>query len=190
MPKSVDELLALAAEGDEEAQAEIKNLFSSKEREATIAKRDLKLKTDATLRDRYPRALRAWDKGKLKLTEDMTEDALIDALKDKEDEYAELGVPVGDPSAAPPTPVVEPVASGESASDPAQALAGGKAASSPGGQPRDMVTEFFDALKGPTPHDRARAFAILPELNKTEGGKDKIRQITSMLEASDIVVNI
>lgn len=190
MAKSVDELLALAAEGDEEAQAEIKNLFSSKEREASIAKRDLKLKTDATLRDRYPRALRAWDKGKLHLTDDMTEDALVDALRDKEEEYAELGVPVGDPSTSPPAPVVESVATEASTDDPAKALTGGKAASSPGGQPRDMVTEFFDGLKGSTVHDRARAFALLPELNKTQDGKEKIAQITAMLEARDIVTTI
>jgi hypothetical protein len=185
--KSIEELLQLAAEGDEEAQAEIKARFEATQQESLSAKRELKLKTDNTLKERYPRALRAWEKGKLRLSENMTEDELLDALREKEEEYAEMGVPVNLQPAAteqhPPT--------GEHGGDdddddpdddPAKALAGAGGSAGPAGQPRDHVAEYFDALAGSTIHDRARANRILVELQKP-ALKHKITEITRRLEA-------
>lgn len=186
--KSIEELLQLAAEGDEEAQAEIKARFEATQQESLSAKRELKLKTDNTLKERYPRALRAWEKGKLRLSENMTEDELLDALREKEEEYAEMGVPVNLQPAAteqqPPTG--EPGGDGDDDNDdPARALAGAGGSAGPAGQPRDHVAEYFDALAGSTTHDRARANRILVELQKPEL-RHKIDEITRRLEAQPI----
>jgi len=186
--KSIEELLQLAAEGDEEAQAEIKARFEATQQESLSAKRELKLKTDNTLKERYPRALRAWEKGKLRLSENMTEDELLDALREKEEEYAEMGVPVNLQPAAteqqPPTG--EPGGDGDDDNDdPAKALAGAGGSAGPAGQPRDHVAEYFDALAGSTTHDRARANRILVELQNTEL-RHKIDEITRRLEAQPI----
>ncbi len=186
--KSIEELLQLAAEGDEEAQAEIKARFEATQQESLSAKRELKLKTDNTLKERYPRALRAWEKGKLRLSENMTEDELLDALREKEEEYAEMGVPVSLQPAAteqhPPTS--EPGGDDDDDDDdPAKALAGAGGSAGPAGQPRDHVAEYFDALAGSTTHDRARANRILVELQKPEL-RHKIDEITRRLEAQPI----
>ena len=185
--KSIEELLQLAAEGDEEAQAEIKARFEATQQESLSAKRELKLKTDNTLKERYPRALRAWEKGKLRLSENMTEDELLDALREKEEEYAEMGVPVNLQPAAteqqPPTG--EPGGDDDDDDDPAKALAGAGGSAGPAGQPRDHVAEYFDALAGSTTHDRARANRILVELQKPEL-RHKIDEITRRLEAQPI----
>ena len=186
--KSIEELLQLAAEGDEEAQAEIKARFEATQQESLSAKRELKLKTDNTLKERYPRALRAWEKGKLRLSENMTEDELLDALREKEEEYAEMGVPVNLQPAAteqqPPTG--EPGGDGDDDNDdPAKALAGAGGSAGPAGQPRDHVAEYFDALAGSTTHDRARANRILVEIQKPEL-RHKIEEITRRLEAQPI----
>lgn len=193
MLKTIDELLALVSEGDEDAQAEIRERFASAEREKAIVARDLKLKTDATLKERYPRALRAYEKGRLRLTDDMDEAAMLEALKDKEEELAELGVAV-EPAAAAPAATPEgggaPVKPVED-DDPAKALSGARGAGSPGGQPRDLVAEWADAMKGTTKHDRARANAILVELNNfgqknPERAQQMMDQINSYLEARPI----
>lgn len=189
MAHSIDELIELAASGDEEAAQELKNRYVAKEREAATAARNLKLKTDPTLKERYPRALRAFEKGHLKITEDMGDDALAEALQAEETKLAELGVPVEPfaPQAAATTPAGDDGA--EAPTDGARALAGGKAASSPGGQPRDLVAEYFDALKGSTIHDRAKANTILVELNRTPQGKEKVKEITRSLEARPITLS-
>lgn len=187
--KSLEELLVLAAEGDEEAQAEIKERFAAKEREHLSAKRDLRLKTDATLRERYPRALRAWEKGRLKITDDMTEDDLIEALREKEDELAELGVPLSEQTAkATPEEAITAGSAEKAASedDPAKALAGARASSSPAGQGRDLLAEFEEAVHGPTIHDRQRAWRILTEMQK-DPYKEKVKAATKRLEAPPII---
>lgn len=184
--KTIEELLNLAAEGDEDAQAEIKERFTAKERESLSAKRELKLKTDQNLKERYPRALTAWEKGRLKITDDMTEDDLIEALRDKEDELAELGVPIGAQKAQ--SAETSLPASGDEDDendDPAQALGGARAASGPGGMGRDLVSEFEEAVHGPTRHDQQKAWRILVELQKPEH-QEKIREITRRLEAPPI----
>jgi len=183
---NLDELLERVAAGDDEAAAELKSLYASQAKTAAVAQRDLKLKTDSALRERYPRALRAWEKGKLKLGEDVDGDALVEALKEQEDFLAEMGVPVE--VATTKAPVVETPASGDGANDPAEALSGAVGASSPGGQVRDLVAEYFDAIKGSTVHDQARANSLLVELNQGRQA-EKIQQITESLSARPITPN-
>ena len=95
-----------------------------------------------------------------------------------------MGVAV-EPGAVTTTPAETEPESTEPTADPAKALSGSKATASPGGQPRDPVAEYWDAMKGTTAHDRARANAILVELNQI-GAKDKIKQITDSLAAQPI----
>jgi len=176
---TIQELVQLVAEGDEEAQEQLVKALAEKDQRISSAERDLKLKTDKALRERYPRAFRAYDRGKLDL-HTLDDDELVSALEAKENEYAELGVPLSDvveiePGAVTPTP------------DPAQALVGGGATSGPGGAPRDYVYEIVELMnKGTTVHDQAKWQKMLVELNK-EGRKDKIAEITQMLEARPIV---
>lgn len=183
---NLDELLERVAAGDDEAAAELKSLYASQAKTAAVAQRDLKLKTDSALRERYPRALRAWEKGKLRLGEDVDGDALMEALREKEEEYAEMGVPVETKATA--TPPVATPAGGDGADDPAEALSGAVGASSPGGQVRDLVAEYFDAIKGSTTHDQARANSLLVELNQGRQA-EKIQQITESLSARPITPN-
>lgn len=191
MARSVDELLELIEAGDDEAKEELRNVLAVSKQEAASRARELRLKTDNALKDRYPRALRAYEKGRLKLGGDLSDDDLIAALADKEEELAELGVPLGDalvPSGN--TGSGDDTDDGtddESAPDPAKALAGGRAASSPGGQPRDLVGEAIEAYKkATTEHDLAKAHSILVELNKNPATRGKVDLITKALEARPI----
>ena len=184
---TIQELIQLVAEGDEEAQEELVKVLQQSQQGEAAAKRDLKLKTDKTLRDRYPRALRAFDAGKLRLTDDMDDDAVVRALEEKEDEYASIGVPI-EPIVA-SAPVETPAGGAQStpAADPAEALTGGGATSGPGGTPRDYVYEIVELMnKGTTVHDQAEWQKRLVELNKS-GQKEKIAQITALLEARPIL---
>lgn len=189
--KSIDELIQLAAEGDEDAQAELRDRFNAAEREKAQVARDLKLKTDTRLRELYPRALKAYERGKLKL-DDLDDDAMVAMLKEQEEFFAEMGVPVEAPTQAAPVVATEdgdmPV---KPVDDPAKAVSGVRGASSPGGQPRDLVAEWVDAMKGSTTHDRAKANKILVELNafgqnNPERAQQMMDQINATLEARPI----
>jgi hypothetical protein len=180
--KTIQELVELASEGDEDAAAEITARFAGVEQKATGAERKLKLTTDKELHDRYPRALRAWKKGYLDLDSTVSDEQLVDVLRGKENELADLGAAVEMGAVA--TPATEN-ATGDVTSSGAQALTGGNASSGPAGSPRDVTREFFDALKGSTEHDQARAFSLLVELNQTKQS-EKIQQITRQLEARPI----
>jgi hypothetical protein len=184
---TIQELIQLVAEGDEDAQEQLNQALARLQQDKVAAERDLKLKTDKTLRDRYPRALRAFDRGKLVLTADMDDDQVIQALQAKEDEYAELGVPLEPVVETNPT-VEAPAGAVQRQEDPANALSGGTGSSGPGGAPRDLVNEFVELMtKGTTDHDRARANKLLVELQSLPGGKEKVKQISQMLEARPIL---
>lgn len=186
--KSIDELLALAAEGDEEAQNEIKSRFQATQAASSKAQRELKLKTDPKMKERYPRALLAYEKGKLVFDDDVSEEDMANILRDKEEELAELGVPL------PGAKRTETITTGKQTDasqdgddegdegDPALALGTPKGASSPGGEARDLVNEFFEHLNGPTLHDQANAYRILVELQKPEN-RDRIAEVTERLSA-------
>lgn len=187
----VEELLAQAADGSEEAIEQLKTLLAEKDKEARLARLELKLTKDKDLRERYPRAIRAYERGRLKISEDMTEEDLVRVLGDKEEELAELGVPLREASEEPQMQAKsepESTTAPESASAPdrAQALAGAFGASGPAGQARDLATEFEEALRGSTQHDRARAWRILVELQKPEH-RHQIERIVEKLQAPPII---
>ena len=125
----IAELLALVAEGDEDAIAEVTKLFASKDsaavKDKAVMARELKIKTDAELRGKYPRAIRAYDADDLTLPDDLSDSALEKALAAKEAKLEALGVPA---AATPTAPDGEPV------TDPAQAWATNRGPSGPGHQ--------------------------------------------------------
>jgi hypothetical protein len=181
-----EELLQRIQDGDEDAIEELSNLITGLEGSVASAARDLKLKTDKAWRDRYPRALRAFDIGKLNLGS-VSDDDLAAALEDKENELAELGVPLETSAEVTAKKEEEvPVKETEPADDPAKALGGGVGNTSPVGAPRDEVHEVLEGLrKGSTRYDQAKAFAVIAELNKGNR-KDKVMEITKALEARRI----
>ena len=198
--RSIDELLQAVAEGDEEAQKELRERYLTAEQEKARVARDLKLKTDSRLKELYPRALRAYNLGKLNLAEDLDDEALVKALKEQEEFYADMGVPIESPPATPSEQAAntdtgtegEEVPVKPAEDDPAKALVSDRSTQSPGGQPRDYVHEFFTHMSGSTAKDQQNAFAVIAEINKM---KDKVRadqmleQISDRLSAEPIRVS-
>jgi hypothetical protein len=174
----MSELEELLADLDpDKAEAIKQKLAKAEANERALAEkeRDLKLATGTFKKD-YPRAWRAYEKGKLNLKDALTDEAIVAALRDKEDELAELGVPLSvetEPVSAPPA--TSPVE--EAFGEPVNA----------GGPPkgRNYVSEYMDAMNGSTIHDQAKANKILVELNKLRR-KDDIEEITRRLEARPI----
>ncbi len=191
--KSIDDLIQLASEGDEEAQTELRERYLTAEKKAADTERALRLKTDSKLRERYPRALKTWDMGKFKLADDLDEDGIAKALQEQEEFLAELGVsPTMEKASTPAAEGEEEVPVKVDEDDPAKALSGTKSASPPGGQPRDYVHEFFTKMSGSTAKDQQGAFTVIAEINKM---KDKVRademleQIAERLSAEPIRVS-
>lgn len=198
--RSIDELLQAVAEGDEEAQKELRERYLTAEQEKARVARDLKLKTDSRLKELYPRALRAYNLGKLNLAEDLDDEALVKALKEQEEFYADMGVPIESSPATPSEQAAntdtgtegEEVPVKPTEDDPAKALVSDRSTQSPGGQPRDYVHEFFTHMSGSTATDQQNAFAVIAEINKM---KDKVRadqmleQISDRLSAKPIRVS-
>jgi len=185
-----EELLERITEGDDSAIEELKVLLDGLENEGKTAKRDLKLKTDKTLRERYPRALRVFDMGRFPIDAGLSDDELAKALEDKENELAELGVPLS----TEPAPAAKEEPKGEEVpakvtegdTDPAAAMSGAGGNSSPGGAARDEVREIVEQLKqGSTLHDQAKAFTGIAQLNK-DNQKAKLKEITDLLAARPI----
>ena len=193
MTQTLAELIELVEAGDEAAKEELRNLVGRKEQDAAKAARELKLKTDATLRDRYPRALRAYDRGKLQLAIDLDDAGVVEALKEQEEYLAEMGVPLEFQAAPAPTGEEgeEDVPVKATEADPAKALAGGKAASSPGAPPRDYVSEAIQGYKhGTTKADINKAHQALVLLNQNPATRARVKEITRELEAQPIVSNL
>lgn len=120
----LDELLA---DLDDDVAAQIRDQFKAKEEAAAKANaesnRVLKLKTDADLRSKYPRAIRAYEADDLTLPDDLSDEALVAALAAKEKKLEAMGVPAGE---EPPKAEAE-----EPVEDPAKALSGQSKVQSP-----------------------------------------------------------
>jgi hypothetical protein len=125
----IKELMARIAEGDDDAQAELEKLFADKDsaaaRDKALTAREMRLKTDAALKAKFPRALKAYEADDLNLPEDLSDDALVAALTAKEAKLEAMGVP------APTVPVDDPPAV---VKDPAQAWATQRGNTGPGTQ--------------------------------------------------------
>jgi len=185
MAETLNELLDLIEAGDEDAKQRLRDMLSTKDQEVGQAKRALALKTDDKLRERYPRALRAWEKGHLRLEGTLTDEEMVEALKAEEEKLAELGVPISTSASAEVVATKEEPVPVAPTQDPAKALAGTGGGSGPGGSPRDLFSEYMEAIKGTTKTDRYKANRILVELNQT-GRQAEIKRITDSVAASPI----
>jgi hypothetical protein len=70
--------------------------------ELAKAQRDLTLAKSAELREKFPRAMSAYDKGYLNLGDDTSDTATLAALAAKEQELLDMGVGVASPEPAEP----------------------------------------------------------------------------------------
>ncbi len=168
----IDELL----DGLDDAQAEA--IREALEKANVLAKdnaklqRDLKVRQDIGLRDKFPRAYLALEKSRFELGDAVEDKDVLAAFQAKEQELEDLGVPI--PGAAapqvPPTP------------DPAASF-GPAMGAAPAPQARDYVTEFMTAIRGTTNEDRERAAVILNEMNKIAERDPKMREDIEELNA-------
>jgi len=171
----LDDLLAQLEDG--EAAEAIKAELLSAQTRAAKAERDLKI-TKPELREKFPRAMAAYDKGRVTLPDNPSDDALFEYLKNKEEEYADLGVPI--PGVQ--NPVVEPTDDYDPADSFGSPVAGGAPAPK-----RDYVREVVEAIKTNTSDGREKAAQLLTELNVQEGFQSpKIEEITRRLNAKPI----
>ncbi len=184
---------------DEEDAKAIRDAMAEKDsilHAKALAERDLKLATDKTLRDRYPRTIRAYQDKLLDLGETVDQDELVAVLKREEEKLAKLGVPIQEPepegeneAASQKTPLVGEEGNTETppAPDPAQAWgtppSGGGAGPS---APRSLTQEFLECMKTDSGPDRDRMVDILGEMN-AKGLQSEIEQLVDMLNASPIV---
>ncbi len=100
----LDDLLAEI--DDPDVAEKVKAKFTEQEgimaKRQAIMDRDAKVaKEQAKLAQKFPRAMTAYQKGRLALPDDPSDDALVAALKAKEEELEDLGVP------ASPAPLID-----------------------------------------------------------------------------------
>ena len=146
------------------------------------AERDLSLATDDGLKERYPRAWRAYQKKRLDFGDTTDPEQVTAILKAKEEELAELGVPAGE---ATPQTQAPPVVAGTPAPDPGEVF--GTPVS--GGAPsvaRNLTQEFLESMKADTPTDRNRMADIIAEMN-AKGAQDEIEKLVDILNARPII---
>lgn len=106
----LDELLAEI--DDPDVAEKVKAKFTEQEgimaKRQAIMDRDAKVaKEQAKLAQKFPRAMTAYQKGRLTLPDDPSDDALVAALKAKEEELEDLGVPIVGTAPSAPAPVVD-----------------------------------------------------------------------------------
>jgi hypothetical protein len=165
MPELEDLIAVLEEEDPDTAQKLRERLDQVDElsRMLKLKERDLKLATDKTLKEKYPRAMLALEKGRLRLPDDPSDEALLAVLKDKEEELADFGVvPPGEEKKVSP---VQETAQGSDAYDPASAF-GEPVAGSPRTPERDIIREYKEAMALNTREGRIRASQLLAEMNQ------------------------
>lgn len=181
----IEDVLATLDEEDAEA---IRQELAEKDalaKEKKRAERDLKLVSDDALKERFPRAWRAYQKKRLDLGDALEPDEVIAALKAKEEELAELGVPASD--APPPTQIQTPGAEGdggEGAVDPAEAWGTPVAGGQPSGA-RNLTQEFLESMKAESSTDRAKMAEVVGLMN--DGKREEIERLVDTLNAPPIV---
>jgi hypothetical protein len=164
-----------------EALAEKDNLIKAKAR----AERDLRMVSDDGLKERFPRAWRAYQKKRLDLGETVDAEEVIALLKAKEEELADLGVPAGEAQAQGSSSDAQPASAESAAPDPAAAFGAPVAGGQPSGS-RNLTQEFLESMKADTPIDRDKMAEIIGEMN-TKGAKDQIEQLVDVLNARPII---
>jgi len=189
---TLDELLATLEEDDPDAAKALREQLSTAAGEKDqLAKqlasknRELKLATDKSFRERYPRALMVFDRGKLQLPDDLDDAGLIKALAEKEEELADLGVPM--PAAgASASGDKTPAKTEEPGGDPAESW-GEPVGGSPRTTEKDPVKDYWEALRGTTNADRLKAFQAITELNRQgeQRPEGKLWELAKQMEEVD-----
>jgi len=187
---TIEELLATLQEDDPEAAKALQDALTAAATEKETAQkelarktRDYEMATDQKYRERFPRAMMVFDKGKLTLEDGLDQEGLIKALNDKEEELADLGVPIpGTPAVSAPPTAAKPKAEEPPAEDPAKSW-GEPVGGSPHTPAEDPVKDFWNGLRGSTNKDRTDMADALYALNLMGHGKsdrpdnDKIKEI-------------
>lgn len=162
----------LASLEDEDATV-LRQALAAKDKTAAIAKRDLELAKNNDLKERFPRAWRAYSKGKLPLGDLVGEIELVDKFKTMESELAELGVPISEtPAAQPPAGTVPPAA----APDPAAAFGASASGGAAPSAAHDLEQEFREAMKSENPGDRVRLIELVDDMN----GEQRARLVDTL----------
>ncbi len=152
---------------DEEEAKTIRQALEEKDslvRDKERLARDLKLATDTVLREKFPRAARAYDKKLLDLGNAFTEEEIVAQFKTKEAELVELGVPIS--TQAPSTP--QPTDAPEAPPDPAAAFGEPVNGPSTPSNARNLEAEFDEKMKSADPTDRLNLIEIINEMSKDE----------------------
>jgi hypothetical protein len=176
----VADLSALLASLDDDDRKAIEDALAEKDqliKEKGRTERDLRLATDAKLRQTYPRAFKAYERRRLDFGDATTDAEVTAILKAKGEELAELGVPIGEPAPAGAAPVDAQVP--EPAPDPAAAFGIPVGGGQPAGS-YNATQVFLESMKADSPTDRAQMVEAMVELNK-KGARDEIDQLTEML---------
>lgn len=169
------DLDAVLAELDDEQAAAIRGALADKDAAKAKMERDLKLATDSEIRQKYPRAWKAYEKKMIDFGDAVSPEDISKILKGKEEELAALGVPVDTPA---------PAAVQEAEPDPAAAFG----APVGGGQqtaPRDLTKEYLETMKVDSYSDRAKLPEIIAEMNK-KGASEEINRLSELLSAQPI----
>lgn len=111
--------------------------------ELAKAQRDLKLARDTEFREKFPRAMAAYDKGYLTFGDDTSDEATLKTLAAKEQELLDMGVQIA--SDAPPEASKEPEGA-EAFGQPQGAASPSKAAQGP--TPQQKIEEAMEAGDG------------------------------------------
>lgn len=165
---TLEEILATLE--DEDAHA-IKQALAAKDKEAQVAKRDLELAKNADLPKRFPRAWRAYSKGRLPLGDTVSNDEIIDKFKAMEADLTELGVPAGDTPPPTQTTPAEPATP-----DPAAAFGTPAAGGTSPTAARNLEQEFREAMASENPMDRVRLIELVDDMN----GEERMRLVDTL----------
>ena len=156
----LDDLLAEIEDPDlaEKFKAKFTEKDEALARTQAIAARDSKVqKEQAKLAQKFPRAMSAFQKGRLSLPDDPSDEALVEALKAKEEELEDLGVPI--PGAA-PTPIVP-----DEEEDPAAAWGDDIGTGRGENTTADLFNQVKDLAESGEQYDRLEIIAKISEMN-------------------------
>ncbi len=156
---TLEEILATLEEEDVQV---IKQTLAAKDKDAQIARRDLEVAKSADLKDRFPRAWKVYGKGKLQLGDALTNEEIVAKFQGMENDLAELGVPLGEPT--PTAPQQQPVAMPDPAAAFGVPVGGGGAPTAA----RNLEAEFEEAMRSELPDDRVRIIELINDMGQQE----------------------
>jgi hypothetical protein len=178
----LEELLQQVQDGEDGAVDALKTFMAEKDRGAELKtqllERDLKVQRSAELKGKYPRAMKAYFKGHMKLPDDPGDEALHEALAAKETELEDMGVPLGTEGDSDPAETA-PAVSGEGGEAPA-GFGNPQGSGSPGGSGPDSSYKLEQSLQS---GNRKSVLSAIHEMHRERGpGIDGLRSITRAME--------